>query len=234
VIGAPWTVSLWGLEIYDPLASASLLIAHGASLKLLWGALPALALILLLGRFYCGWICPYVPLVAVSNSARWVLTRLGIPLLDLRIPRGVGLAVLAGCLAVGGLLGTQVAPLLYPPTLVSRAVFHAVYFGGLGAVGALVFVAVGFDTFVSRAGVCRSLCPGGALFSLLSKLSPVRISRHAPDCTDCTVCDVVCNLGQRPMTDQLDSGCERCGKCVSACPTGALSVKLLASREEKR
>ena len=38
------------------------------------------------------------------------------------------------------------------------------------------------------------------------------------------LCDVVCNLGQRPMTDQLDSGCERCGKCIAACPTDALKL----------
>ncbi len=64
------------------------------------------------------------------------------------------------------------------------------------------------------------------MFSLLGAASPVRVVRDPARCTDCTVCDVVCNLGQHPMTDKLDSGCERCGKCISACPTDALKFAL--------
>jgi ferredoxin len=30
------------------------------------------------------------------------------------------------------------------------------------------------------------------------------------------------------MTDRLDTGCERCGKCIAACPTKALSFKVAA------
>jgi ferredoxin len=30
------------------------------------------------------------------------------------------------------------------------------------------------------------------------------------------------------MTNQLDGGCERCGRCISSCPTHALSWQLKA------
>ena len=225
-VGAPAAVSLFGLELVDPLLTLGVAIAHWLRGSLLLVALPALILVVLLGRFFCGWVCPYVPLLAASNALRWVLGRLGFKPLDVRMPRRTNLVVLVAVLGATAVLGTQVAPLVYPPALIGREAFRAIFFGGFGAGALVVAAAFVVDSFVSRAGFCRSLCPGGALFSLLSVASPIRVRRDASGCTDCTVCDVVCNLGQQPMSDRLDAGCERCGKCVSACPTGALALGL--------
>ncbi|MFO0728908.1 MAG: 4Fe-4S binding protein [Myxococcota bacterium] len=223
-IGAPWTVRLFGLEILDPVAAASLLFAAGPSWRLLWGALPALLLVAWLGRFFCGWLCPYVVLVAVGNLSRALLARFGLRTLDLRFPTSTAYVVLAAVLLVGLLSGTVVAPLFYPPAVVARELPRAIFAGaptwGLGMLG----LALGFDVLVSRAGFCRYLCPGGAMFRLIGRRSPVKIQREVAKCTDCTACDVVCNLLQSPMTDRTDAGCERCGKCVAVCPTDALSI----------
>jgi ferredoxin-type protein NapH len=103
-------------------------------------------------------------------------------------------------------------------------VFRAVYQGTLGAGALLLLGGFVFDTFISRAGVCRHLCPGGAAFRIFGYFSPVTVRRTPASCTDCTLCDQVCNMQQAPMTDRIDSGCDRCGKCVAACPTDALSL----------
>ncbi len=224
LVGTVGAVGVGGVELIDPLAVLSVLLARGLGPTLVLAALPGLVLVVVLGRFFCGWVCPYVPLIAASNATRWWLGRLGLKLPDVQLPRRTGYAVLVAVLAAGALLGTHVWPLVYPPSVIGRAAFHAIYFGGLGSGALLVGFAFAFDTFVSRAGFCRSLCPGGAMYSLVGSRSPVTVKLDASKCTGCTACDVVCNLGQSPMTGRIDEGCERCGKCVASCPTDALRM----------
>lgn len=225
-VGAPTSIALFGIELVDPLAWLGVAIQRGVSLSMVWTLLPGLLLVVLLGRFFCGWACPYLPVLAASNAVRWFLGRLGVPMRDVKVPRVTARVVLVGVLLGTSLAGVQLLPLVYPPAVIGREVFRSLFYGSLGAGAFVVLGAFVFDTFVSRAGFCRSLCPGGAMFSTLGALSPVRVHRERSKCTDCTICDVVCNLGQRPMTDQLDGGCERCGRCIAACPTKALTFQL--------
>jgi ferredoxin-type protein NapH len=229
-LGAPTSVWVGFFELVDPLEALATALFRGVSWSLVWTVLPGVVLVLALGRFFCGWACPYLPVLAAANSARWLLSRLGLPTADLRLPRSTSRVVLVGVLIVGSVLGVQLVPLVYPPAVIGREAFRAVFYGSLGAGSLLVLAAFLFDTFVSRAGFCRSLCPGGAMFSTLGALSPIKVVNERSKCTDCTVCDVVCNLGQSPMNNRLDSGCERCGKCIAACPTKALSFTLQVKR----
>ena len=225
--GAPTSVWVGFFELVDPLLALATALFRGGSWNLVWTVLPGVALVVVLGRFFCGWACPYLPVLAASNAARGLLTKLGIPTADVKLPRVTSRVVLVGVLLVGSVLGVQLVPLLYPPAVIGREAFRAIFYGSLGAGSLLVAAAFVFDTFVSRAGFCRSLCPGGAMFSTLGALSPIRVHNERSKCTDCTVCDVICNLGQSPMQNKLDSGCERCGKCIASCPTQALSWKLM-------
>lgn len=226
IVGAPTSIVLFGIELVDPLVWLGVALHRGLTWGLVWTVLPGVLLVVVLGRFFCGWACPYLPILSASNAARWFLTKLGVPLKDVQVPRVSARVAMVGVLLGSALLGTQLLPLVYPPAIIGREVFRALFYGSLGAGAFVVAGAFLFDTFVSRAGFCRSLCPGGAMFSTLGALSPLRVHRDIPKCTDCTVCDVVCNLGQLPMTDKLDGGCERCGRCIAACPTKALTWKL--------
>lgn len=224
--GAPASLSFFGLDFIDPMFSASVWTSHGAQAGLWVAALLGVVLVISLGRFFCGWACPYLPVLAVSNATRRLADKLGVTLPDLRLPRAVAYAVLALMLVGSAVAGVQWAPLLYPPSVIGREVFQALVFGGLSGASLWVAGAFVFDTFVSRAGFCRTVCPGGAMFSLLAVASPLRVVNERSKCTDCTACDVICNLGQKPMSNQLDAGCERCGRCIAVCPTQALAFKL--------
>src|SRR5436305_1582394 len=89
LVGAPFTVRLFGLELLDPVAAVVALAARPASaLPVLVGVAPTLLLVALFGRFFCGWICPYLPVVAASNATRFFFARFGVRLPDVKVPRG--------------------------------------------------------------------------------------------------------------------------------------------------
>ncbi|MBI5543698.1 MAG: 4Fe-4S dicluster domain-containing protein, partial [Deltaproteobacteria bacterium] len=225
-LGAPWTVNLFGLELLDPLAGLGVLFSLSPSATVLLGLVPTVLLVALLGRFFCGWLCPYRTILAASNALRALLPKAGFVPRDRPLPRRLSLWVLGTVLLLALLAGTQVAPVIYPPAVIARSALRAIILGGLGTGALLIALAFLFDTFVSRAGFCRYLCPGGALMTLIGAVSPVRVVRDAHRCTSCGACDQVCNLLQRPATGQVGAGCERCGLCVAACAPRALRFSL--------
>lgn len=225
-LGGLWTLRLGPVELMDPLAGLSLAASGAASLGVLLAVAPLALLVMLLGRFFCGWICPYRPLLA---SSRWLRARLaarGVPLGELDLGPRSAFATLGVVLLLTLTLGLPVASYLYPPALIAREAKQLVLYGGLGLGSITVLAFFLYDVFASASGFCRDLCPGGALFRLLGRTSPVQIQRDAAACVPCRACDEVCPLGQRPMTDRLSSGCERCGLCAAACPKDALRLRL--------
>ena len=177
LIGAPTSISFFGVELLDPAMALGVALVRGVDMNWLWAVGPGLILVAVLGRFFCGWACPYLPILAASNAARWFLSRLGVPMADLKVPRLTSRVVLVGVLIATAFTGLQVMPLVYPPALIGRAAFHAIFFGSLGLGALLVMAAFLFDTLVSRAGFCRSLCPGGAMWS-----GSTSIPRRARSC----------------------------------------------------
>ena len=72
---------------------------------------------------------------------------------------------------------------------------------------------------------CNTLCPVGALLSLLSRFSLFRISFDAKACNKCGNCERTCKAeaieSQQMKVDA--SRCVDCFNCLSVCPKGALS-----------
>ncbi len=75
---------------------------------------------------------------------------------------------------------------------------------------------------------CNTICPVGALLSLISRYSLFRVSFDASSCTSCGNCERACKaeaIDSKSMT--VDSSrCVDCFNCLSTCPKGGLKYRL--------
>jgi ferredoxin-type protein NapH len=226
--GSTWSGTLFGLALSDPLA---VLGQMAAGLSLYWPflvtALLPILLSILLGRFFCGWLCPASLIYELGSIFRGFLQYAGFhPGQRHFSPRfGFGLkyGVLALGLALSALAGANLFAAIYPPALVGREIYYFIALGGLGGGAAFFIATLLLDLLVTRRFFCRYLCPGGALYSLLGRWRPVRIRRIVENCNDCAKCNVACEFGLDPMRDDFGQECNNCTACMAACPTEAMT-----------
>lgn len=77
---------------------------------------------------------------------------------------------------------------------------------------------------------CKYLCPMGAIYGLLSKISPSKITRNKDKCINCNLCSKSCpvNIDVANLDKVTSTECLSCQSCVLSCPKkGALEYKTL-------
>ncbi len=227
VKGTTWSATIFGLKLSDPL---SVLGQVSASLDIyppfLLAALIPVIITLILGRVFCGWICPATLLYELNtNMAAW-LHQTGLPVGNRRFDRRLKYLALAVGVILSVVTGSVLFAAVYPPAIIGREIYYAIALGGFGA-GAVFFVlTLLFDLLVARRGFCRYVCPGGALYSLLGRYRVLRIQREVDTCNDCSKCTAVCEFELDPMRDGFGQECNNCTACIAVCPTDALVFKI--------
>lgn len=92
----------------------------------------------------------------------------------------------------------------------------------------LIIVAIGsilYDRFF-----CKYLCPMGAVYGIISKLSPSNIIRNNDKCISCGLCSKNCpvNIDVAHLSEITSAECLSCQSCVLSCPQkDALEYKTL-------
>jgi ferredoxin len=74
---------------------------------------------------------------------------------------------------------------------------------------------------------CNTICPVGALLSIVSRYSLFRISFNGDKCVSCGACSKACKAEAIDFSNKTvdASRCVDCFNCVSTCPKDALSFK---------
>jgi ferredoxin-type protein NapH len=185
------------------------------------GALTILAFYLVVGgRAYCSWVCP---INIVTDAAFWLRTRLGLNL-SWQPKKNIRHWLLLMTLLVSTVTSSIAWEVVNPITMLQRGLVF-----GMGIAWAIVLAVFLFDLIVSRRGWCSHLCPVGAFYGLVGKLSLVRVSASKRKaCTDCGDCFRVCpephvitlpllgeEKGINPIVTSGD--CTNCGRCIDVC-----------------
>lgn len=69
---------------------------------------------------------------------------------------------------------------------------------------------------------CRYICPLGAVYGLFNKVSFYRFKIDSEKCTKCGACQKTCKLNIRVYENPNSMDCIRCGECKAACPHKAI------------
>ncbi len=218
--GGTWSIGLEGFELADPIAVASLLGGLAwPPLSLLLGGALVLLLHVLFGRLFCGWLCPYGTLSRLVSRLR---PRFALPG---SLPRWLGYLSL-GAVVLAPLVGGSLVSFL-PYAAVGLALQGLAFGGWLGATLLLGLLLLS-DLLLWEHGVCRSLCPSGALQSLVGRWRVLRLEplRKVGCQAHCHLCAEACWLGLDPRAGAPGSECDSCGRCIGVCPSSRLVLRL--------
>ncbi|MDD2867337.1 quinol dehydrogenase ferredoxin subunit NapH [Neomegalonema sp.] len=176
------------------------------------------------GRAYCSWVCP---VNVVTDAAHWLREKLGVTR-DRKLDRRTRLWILlATFLAAFG--SSAVAwEFVNPVSLLQRGLIF-----GMGLGWAVILAVFLLDFAITRRGWCGHLCPVGAFYGLIGKVSLTRVSAaRREDCTNCGACFNVCpephvitpalkGEGTRLV---LSGDCVNCGGCIDVCPVDVFEM----------
>ncbi len=221
----------------DPLSTAGVaLAARTLPRALALGGGLLLALTVVFGRFFCGWMCP---LGTLQQVASFVLSprsrRESVAVNRWRSWYALKTWLLAFLLAAA-LLGSVQTGLLDPLSLTARGLAAGLWPmlpggrpvpGGCLAAGLLVAVLVA-SCFIPRL-FCRAFCPLGALLGLFARVSLFRLARRDEVCSECRRCSFECQGADEPLGAHRPGECLVCLNCLSGCPEGALAYQFLGA-----
>jgi len=220
---------------FDPLVLVVASIAYRTIITSALLALSLLALTLLFGRFFCGFVCPLGTTIDIIDAA--IKKRLNVGhalkntkyyiLLFLVITATLGASFLHFFDPLV-ILERSITLIFYPVSVYLASIFTLtpviVYTESLIALILLIAI-VGLNFFSERFW-CRNLCPLGGLLALLSKISIFKFS-FLKGCTKCSICEKVCPTDAISFeSEKIDAGeCIDCLRCQYECPQATIKYK---------
>jgi polyferredoxin len=209
-------------------------------------------LVTVLGRVWCGWLCPIGFLQDILIKIR---KRLGIPYSDvspkttmvlnqssyviLFLISFLSFSVGVTFLGVNNFFSRAELPfeMVAPPRPITVSVQQVIGWESWNAAIPIpaIFVAILIIalSFKVRHFWCR-ICPAGAMMSFLNRRALVSIQKNGTKCTKCRACLRACPMDieeiyEEKEKDNVTNGtCIHCYRCVELCPEdGCLSVTFL-------
>ena len=198
----------------------------------------------LLGRFICGFLCPFgwfqellhrIPTKKISTKklkpltwVKYAVLLFAVVLLPALVKNDVGMGDPFFCkyLCPQGVLEGAI-----PLAAVSsgiRAALGVLFSWKLG----ILITAVVLSVLFYRP-FCKWLCPLGAFYALLNKVSlfGMKVDKHK--CISCGKCAKACRMDVDVTKAPDHTECIRCGMCIRACPTKAVSFRYGFGKGEK-
>jgi len=224
-----------GFHLIDPFTTLEMFMAeHHLHINIIIGVSTITIFYLLVGgRSYCAWVCPYGILSEIGE--KWHNTLVAKKIIkDRKFDHRIKYIFWAIFLILSFTSGYLVFETFSVVGILSRAI---AYGWSLSLIWVLVVFA--FEVFFARRAWCSYICPIGTTYGMIGKVSALRIEWN-DNCDHCMVCSDVCFENQvleitkakydkqreeEGITHEYITGadCTLCGRCIDVCHADALN-----------
>ncbi len=200
---------------------------------------------MLLGRAICGFLCPFgwlqellhkIPTKKFSSRKLKPLRYLKYGILVVMVCMlpvlaandvGIGDPFFCKYLCPQGVLEGAIPLSLVNPSI--RAALGKLFSWKLSILLTIIVLSVLFFR-----PFCKWLCPLGAFYALLNRMSLFRMQVDRDKCVSCGKCAKACKMDVDVTKTPNHTECIRCGMCARACPTCAVHFRYgFRTREER-
>lgn len=226
--GTFYSIDAGSLAMADPLAIFQAFLASGTFGYLMLASivLPVL-LMLIFGRVWCSFMCPYYLLTEIIEFIR---KRVGIKkpaysnnkLSKTNILR-FGFLIFG--IFIMGISGIPLLNLISAPGIISSQALVLVKFQYLTFEALFILFLLILELFFYRFW-CRFFCPTGTFLSLIGTNHLMYVKKVTTECSMCKSCINNCPMLINPMKDGKSFACNNCGDCVEVCPDNKIKDTL--------
>ena len=167
----------------------------------------------LLGRFVCGFLCPFGLIQDLLFKIPFV-KKILLPLFVIDIT-GLGEPWFCKWICPVGTLEGGV-----PLVLLNAAMRGAA--GFLFRWKLVILIITILSSIIIYRPFCRYICPLGTIYGVFNKVSFYRYKIDASKCTKCGACQKICKLDIPVYENPNSMDCIRCGDCKANCPQKAI------------
>ncbi len=230
ITGTFYAINFGGLGVADPSVILQAIFAAGAlSVPLLVSVVFPFFVAILLGRVWCGWLCPYL---LVSEGIDWLRNVAGAKILKRPIKNSVvpqkafnanfiRFSFLLTGTALAGAIGIPVLNYINAPGVMSTEAMILVKERTVSLESGFIVGLLVLQLILLPKIWCRAFCPTGAVLSLFRSSITMKVVSNSRNpsvacCKDAS-CVSVCPMGLEPYRESGNLLCVNCGKCIDSC-----------------
>lgn len=192
-----------------------------------------------MGRFVCGWLCPFgllqdmfykipffkkvknLPGHRILIWLKYVILVLFVIILPMFAVDmfGMGKPWFCKYICPSGTMMAGIPLVILDEGL--RSVIGFLYYWKVAILAVIVLLSI-----VVYRPFCKYFCPLGAIYSVFNPIAFYRYKVDDEKCTRCGKCEKVCKMGIKVYEKPNSTECIRCGDCVRECPHGAVGKSL--------